>query len=131
MGSTSEGGGQDIPVEILEQAVINIIEENKTLRAALAVEKERLQRMEEALTPSQETKLAYRFAIPMVQENEAGTEEDVYYPIPWETMKNIMAGIKERAEYNPMDTYDAEMSLYEYGKHKRRRRRRRAGDPLP
>lgn len=55
--------------------------------------------LEEALTPSGDTKAAYmgEFAFSLTRVDEAGDEypEKVY--VPWTTIKEIMAAIRERA----------------------------------
>lgn len=59
----------------------------------------RLKMMEEALTPSAETKAAYmgEFTIPWPVVGEDGNEYIIRINVPWTTIKELMAAIRARA----------------------------------
>lgn len=63
--------------------------------------------MREALTPSGDTKAAYRgefkIDVPEMVENDDGEMEEHWrsIPVPWTTIKEIMAAIVARAALNP------------------------------
>lgn len=56
--------------------------------------------LEEALTPSAETKFVYmgEFEFPVLYEDENGDEVTYEEAVPWVTIKEIMKAIRERAE---------------------------------
>lgn len=60
---------------------------------------EEMERLREALTPSGETKAAYvgEFTIKVVVGDDDGEDIHEYYTVPWTTIKEIMAAIRERA----------------------------------
>ncbi|OHE63869.1 MAG: hypothetical protein A2001_01525 [Treponema sp. GWC1_61_84] len=58
-----------------------------------------VERMREALTPSEHTKYAYigEFSFPVHQLDEDGNEVTTMQAVPWTTVKEIMAAIRNRA----------------------------------
>jgi hypothetical protein len=69
------------------------------LAAENAGQAERIAKLEEALTPSGDTKAAYmgEFSFPPTMRDDDGDEFDAKIPVPWTTIKEIMAAIKARA----------------------------------
>ena len=70
------------------------------LRAKLSEYEQRVKALEEALTPSAETKFAYmgEFEFPVLYVDENGDEVTYEEAVPWVTIKEIMKAIKQRAE---------------------------------
>ena len=72
----------------------------KNVAKEIIRELERVKALEEALTPSAETKFAYmgEFEFPVLYEDENGDEVTYEEAVPWMTIKEIMKAIKQRAE---------------------------------
>jgi len=68
------------------------------LTAALAASQAECKRLNNALTPSAETKRAYmgEFSVPLPEMDEAGNEYIRSINVPWTTIKKIMQAIKEQ-----------------------------------
>ncbi len=67
---------------------------------SLAHLKAKIERLQEALTPSGETKAAYigEFSFDVEDRDEDGEECSRNVVVPWTTVKEIMAAIRSRAE---------------------------------
>lgn len=68
------------------------------VRGKIAALRERCERLEEALTPSGDTKAAYmgEFSFGLTRMDEAGDEYSEKVYVPWTTIKEIMAAIAAR-----------------------------------
>lgn len=90
-----------------EAALEMAIERISTLEAENAAQAERIKRLEEAVTPSGDTKAAYmgEFSFPLTMRDDDGDEFDAKIPVPWTTIKEIMAAIRARAAMEPRDEW--------------------------
>jgi hypothetical protein len=73
--------------------------DNDDLRTKLATSEARCKRLEEAITPSAETRVAYmgEFSMSIPEFDEHGKEYMRNTNIPWTTIKDIMKAISRRA----------------------------------
>lgn len=85
------------------EEVSAFLKEANGMRAERDAALAEVQRLREALTPSAETKVAYsgEFSIYLEEIDEHGDSQTREVPVPWTTIKAIMATICARALVSP------------------------------